>query len=89
VYQSDETRAKYNFEIYVKPYPPTNEKYQITKGGGMNPLWSPDGKEIFYRSRGKLMAVRVLLLFPSSSFKRANSFVQTFGCLLCQPLASS
>jgi serine/threonine-protein kinase len=67
VYQSDETRAKYNFEIYVKPYPPTNEKYQITKAGGANPLWSPDGKEIIYVARGKLMSVHVVTQ-PSFSF---------------------
>jgi serine/threonine-protein kinase len=59
VYQSDETRPKFNFEIYVKPYPANNEKYQITKGGGTNPLWSPDGKEIFYQRGGKLVSVRV------------------------------
>jgi len=55
VYQSDETRAKYNFQIYVKPHAPTGEQYQITKGGGTNPLWSPDGKEIIYQPAGKLM----------------------------------
>jgi len=83
VYQSDETRAKFNFEIYVMPYPPTNEKYQITKGGGTNPLWSPDGKEIIYQGRGKLMSVQVgtqpgfsfsnPLELPIESFIQPNS----------------
>jgi Tol biopolymer transport system component len=35
-------------EIYVQPFPPTGAKYQITTTGGMSPLWSPDGKQIFY-----------------------------------------
>jgi len=35
-------------EIYVQPFPPTGSKYQITRTGGMSPLWSPDGKQIFY-----------------------------------------
>jgi len=35
-------------EIYVQPFPPTGAKYQITRTGGMSPLWSPDGKQIFY-----------------------------------------
>jgi Tol biopolymer transport system component len=35
-------------EIYVEPFPPTGSKYQITTTGGMSPLWSPDGKQIFY-----------------------------------------
>src|SRR5262245_11553537 len=35
-------------EIYVQPFPPTGAKYQITTTGGASPLWSPDGKQIFY-----------------------------------------
>jgi hypothetical protein len=34
-------------EIYVQSFPP-GTKYQITTTGGMSPLWSPDGKQIFY-----------------------------------------
>jgi serine/threonine-protein kinase len=34
--------------IYVQPLPPTGAKFQITTGGGLFPMWSPDGKQIFY-----------------------------------------
>src|SRR5262249_8895383 len=44
-YASDETKRE---EIYVQPFPPTGAQYQITTNGGTSPLWSPDGKKLFY-----------------------------------------
>src|SRR5262249_40365382 len=37
-------------EIYVQPFPPTGSQFQITRSaiGSVRPLWSPDGKQIFY-----------------------------------------
>jgi hypothetical protein len=38
----------------------TDEKWPISKGGGLQPVWSRDGKEIFYASLdGRLMAATV------------------------------
>jgi eukaryotic-like serine/threonine-protein kinase len=45
VYRSDESGRN---QIYVQPFPPTGAKYQITTTGAFSPLWSPDGKQIFY-----------------------------------------
>src|SRR5262249_43387893 len=39
-YSSNETGR---FEIYVRPYPSTNAKFQITRDGGAHPMWAPDG----------------------------------------------
>jgi Tol biopolymer transport system component len=45
-YCSDESGQA---EIYVRPFPKVNEgKWQISTGGGNSPLWSPDGRELFY-----------------------------------------
>ena len=38
-------------QIYVQPYPPTGEAYQITRESGAFPVWSPDGKALSYRRR--------------------------------------
>jgi serine/threonine-protein kinase len=38
-------------QIYVQPFPPTESQYKITQTGvNVFPLWSPDGKQIFYTS---------------------------------------
>ncbi len=47
-------------EIYLESFPtPGANKFQITTGGGAWPVWSRDGRELFFKSGGKLMAVAV------------------------------
>ena len=46
-------------EVYLKSYPSAGRPIPITTKGGNRPIWSPDGKEIFYRNGAKLMAVPV------------------------------
>jgi WD40 repeat protein len=49
-----------NVEVFVQPYPPTGAKYQVSRGGGHHPLWSPDGKRLYYvRNTDQLIAVDV------------------------------
>ena len=38
------------FEIYIQRYPEPGEKVTVSTGGGNEPLWSPDGSELFYRT---------------------------------------
>jgi serine/threonine-protein kinase len=47
-------------QIYVRPFPDVEEgRWQISTDGGDSPLWSPDGRELFYRSGDAVMAVSV------------------------------
>jgi serine/threonine-protein kinase len=46
-------------EIYVRPYPGPGGKYQISTEGGTEPMWNPKGRELFYRTGNKMMAVDV------------------------------
>jgi hypothetical protein len=56
-YASDESGR---FQVYVRPFPAAAGQSQISAGGGMQPEWRPDGKELFYVSAdGKMMAVSV------------------------------
>jgi Tol biopolymer transport system component/tRNA A-37 threonylcarbamoyl transferase component Bud32 len=56
-YMSDESGQR---EIYVQPYPADGSKWQISTGGGLQPRWSADGKELFYLSTdGRMMVVEV------------------------------
>jgi serine/threonine-protein kinase len=55
-YVSDESGQ---FEIYVQPYPGPGGKWQISTDGGAEPVWNPNGRELFYRSGDKMMAVGI------------------------------
>jgi serine/threonine-protein kinase len=47
-------------QIYVRTFPEVNEgKWQVSQGGGHSPLWSPDGRELFYRNDDATIAVSV------------------------------
>jgi len=56
-YASDESG---NWEIYVTSFPSAAGKWQVSRGGGTEPRWRGDGKEIFYIApSGTLTAVPV------------------------------
>jgi eukaryotic-like serine/threonine-protein kinase len=46
-------------EVFVQPFPATGERWRISTAGGHEPLWSPDGRELFYRDFKRLMVVDV------------------------------
>ena len=50
--------------VYVQPFPPTGEKYQISKNAedGHHPVWSPDGAELLFHPGpvARLNAVRII-----------------------------
>ncbi len=47
-------------EVYVTAFPGARGRWQVSTHGGEEPVWSRDGKELFYRSSaGKLMAVAI------------------------------
>jgi len=56
-YISDETGRR---EIYVQPYPGPGGKWQISSEGGTEPLWNPNGRELFYRSGDKMMSAEII-----------------------------
>mgnify|MGYP003868594867 CR=1 FL=1 len=47
------------WEVYVQPFAGAGGKWQISTEGGMEPLWSNGGRELFYRNGAKMMAVNV------------------------------
>ena len=79
VYDSDESGQ---FEVYVRPYPQaySGGRWQISSNGGRQPMWSYDGREIFYRDfDGDMYAASVNLnptfkpgpvarLFPNAGY---------------------
>jgi len=55
-YRSNESGRN---ELYVQSFPPVGGKWQVSTSGGVEPWWRQDGRELFYLSGGKLMAVPV------------------------------
>jgi eukaryotic-like serine/threonine-protein kinase len=56
-YQSNESQQ---FQIYVVSFPQPGGKWQISATGGIDPVWSRDGRELYYYSAdNKIMAVDV------------------------------
>jgi serine/threonine-protein kinase len=45
-------------EIYVQPFPPTGAKWQVATGAAM-PLWSRDGRQLYFLAGRSLMAAPV------------------------------
>ena len=70
-YQSNESGTD---EIYVQPFPDVEQgRWQVSTGGGTQPLWAPSGRELFYLAPdGKLMAVPIQ---PGPSFTQGNAAV--------------
>ena len=46
-------------EVYVQPYPGPGGVFPISTEGGQEPVWSADGRELFYRNGNRMMAVAV------------------------------
>ncbi|HEV8368020.1 MAG TPA: protein kinase [Pyrinomonadaceae bacterium] len=58
-YYSDDSGS---YEVYVQPFPASGAKWQISSGGGMQPRWRRDGKELFFIDpKRNLIAVEVNL----------------------------
>jgi Tol biopolymer transport system component/predicted Ser/Thr protein kinase len=55
-YASDESGR---WEIYVEQYPGPGVKIMVSTEGGFQPVWSQDGKELFYRCGDKMIATGI------------------------------
>lgn len=71
-YRSNESGRR---EIYVRPFPGPGSQKRVSEGGGIQPRWRSDGKELFYiRSDNQLIAVPIHL---SSETKTLEAGKQT------------
>jgi Tol biopolymer transport system component len=70
-YQSNASGSE---EIWVQPFPHVEQgRWQVSTGGGTQPLWARNGRELFFRRPdGRLMAVSIK---PRSGFTWENPTV--------------
>ena len=77
-YVSDEAGRN---EIFVQPYPSTSGSWtKISSEGGTDPVWTRNGREVYYRSDSTMMAVQITTdplgystpqpLFPEDRFRK-------------------
>ena len=78
-YTSDESG---HYEIYVQPYPGPGGKWQVSTEGGTEPVWNPNGRELFYRTGDKMMAVDIS---TQPSFAAAKPRVLFAGPYMATP----
>ena len=56
-YESEESGV---FEVFVRSFPGAGERRQVSRGGGRQPRWRGDGKELFYVSPDrKIVSVEI------------------------------
>jgi len=60
-YVSDTTGTD---EIWVRPFPGPGSPLRVSSAGGHDPVWSRDGKELFYEEGSKLMTAAVTSTTP-------------------------
>jgi hypothetical protein len=55
-------------EVYVQPYPGPGEKHRISTQGGVEPIWTANGRELLYRSQEQyVFSVTISSLNPFRS----------------------
>jgi serine/threonine protein kinase len=62
-------------EVYVRSSTGEGSIWTISNGGGVEPVWSADGRELFYRADDKMMAVDVVLS-PTISFGKPHALFE-------------
>ena len=60
-YSSDESGRS---EIYAVPMAGTGDRVTVSTEGGSGPVWSRDGKELFYRAGDDLISAEILSINP-------------------------
>jgi len=75
-YRSNESGR---MEVYVAKFPGAAIKRQISVEGGDQPLWSPDGKQMFYINGNRIMSVDLNTESGMNPTKPRTLFERTFS----------
>ena len=60
-WMADQSTESGRFEVYVRPFPDVDaSRWQVSSNGGLHPLWSRDGRELFFiAGDGMMMSVPI------------------------------
>lgn len=73
---SSAERGVADYQVYVASFPDLKSKRLVSSGGGTEPRWSRDGRELYLVSAGQLMASAVS---PGPSFNPGPPRVLILG----------
>ncbi len=66
-YSSDESG---DVEVYVQRFPTGGDKTRVSVGGGREPRWRGDGRELFYRDASQNLVAATMTLSPALAIGR-------------------
>ena len=72
------------YDLYVAPFPSMSPRRLVSRDGGTEPRWARNGRELFFKSGGRMMAVSVaggpvlevsdpVPLFPLTGYRGARN----------------
>ncbi len=64
-------------EVFVRPFPGPGSRVQVSSGGGTEPVWSRDGRRIYYRSGQRVIEADVTTGAVFSFGARRSAFTLT------------
>ena len=82
-YSSDDGSGV-RYDVYVAPFPSMTPRRLVSREGGVEPRWARNGRELFFKSGGQMMAVNVAAgpsldigdprpLFPLARYRGARN----------------
>ena len=82
VYSSNESGRN---EIYVTPVPGPGPRVQVSIDGGQEPMWSPDGTQVFFRGVTRMMVATVAERPALAVTRRDSLFVDRYDRYVRNP----
>ena len=65
-------------QVVVQPFPGPGARTQVSTSGGTEPVWSPDGKRLFYRAGGRFVVADVQGLGAFAVVSRTSLFIDDY-----------
>jgi serine/threonine-protein kinase len=63
------------FEVHVERFPELDKRLVVSRGGGVEPVWSANGKELFYRSLDGKQFLRVEFDATSGNLRGSSAIL--------------
>jgi dipeptidyl aminopeptidase/acylaminoacyl peptidase len=68
-------------EVFIRSYPNPSARLQVSAGGGSEPVWSRDGRRLYYRSNAVAL-VATLMTSPSVRVIARDTLLKGVGSML-------